>query len=162
MPGRGQEGEAGRIGCSRRGASFRPLPRGFAGGRRLLDLPVPTVPSRCSFRVNRAKRKDAGAPQPLGELMGRFLDRSGLTPKLEAAAAALDWPALVGPQIAAVTEALRVSEGTLFVAVASSAWMNELNMMRAELMRRINAGRREGRIRALVFVMGEGVPRGSG
>ena len=94
--------------------------------------------------------------------MGRFLDRSGLAPKLEAAAAALDWPALVGPQIAAVTEALRVSEGTLFVAVASSAWMNELNMMRAELMRRINAGRREGRIRALVFVMGEGVPRGSG
>jgi len=66
-----------------------------------------------------------------------------------------DWAGVVGPQIAAVTEALRVSEGTLLVAVANSVWMNELNMMRGELMRRINAGRKEGRIRSLVFVMGE-------
>lgn len=87
--------------------------------------------------------------------MGRFLSRSGLAPKVEAATAVTEWPALVGPQIAAVTEALRVSEGTLFVAVATSAWMMELNLMRAELMRRVNAGRKEGRIRTVVFVMAE-------
>jgi predicted nucleic acid-binding Zn ribbon protein len=89
--------------------------------------------------------------------MSRFLARSGLASKVEAAGAVLEWPGLVGPQIAAVTEALRVSEGTLFVAVANSAWMNELNMMRGELMRRVNAGRKEGRIRTLVFVMGENI-----
>jgi predicted nucleic acid-binding Zn ribbon protein len=90
--------------------------------------------------------------------VGRFLDRSGLAPKVEAAGAVQEWAGLVGPQIAAVTEALRVSEGTLIVAVANSAWMNELNMMRGELMRRVNAGRKEGRIRTLVFVMGEMQP----
>jgi predicted nucleic acid-binding Zn ribbon protein len=106
-----------------------------------------------------ARNRDSAAsqPQPLGDLMSRFLTRSGLAPKVEAAGAVLEWAGVVGPQIAAVTEALRVSEGALIVAVANSAWMNELNMMRAELMRRINAGRKEGRIRTLVFVMGENI-----
>jgi predicted nucleic acid-binding Zn ribbon protein len=105
--------------------------------------------------VTRARRPEATQPQPLGDLMSRFLDRSGLAPKVEAAGAVAEWPKLVGPQIAAVTRALRVSDGVLLVAVANSAWMNELNLMRAELMRRVNAGRGEGRIRTLVFVMAE-------
>ncbi len=63
------------------------------------------------------------------------------------------WPELVGPQIAAVTEPRRVSDGVLIVAVRSSAWMMELNMMKSELMRRINAGKTEGRVRQLIFVM---------
>jgi hypothetical protein len=37
--------------------------------------------------------------------------------------------------------------------VATSAWLMELNLMKGELMRRINAGRKEGRIRAIVFVI---------
>jgi len=92
----------------------------------------------------------------VGDLVARFLNRSGLAPKVEAASVVSEWPERVGPQIAAVTECLRVSEGTLFVAVSTSAWMMELNLMKAELMRRINAGKGEGRIRQLVFVMGEG------
>lgn len=67
-----------------------------------------------------------------------------------------EWPGRVGPQIASVTEPLRVSEGTLFVAVATSAWMMELNMLKAELLRHVNAGKREGRIEQIVFVMGSG------
>lgn len=105
--------------------------------------------------MSRTRNSSAGQPQTVGDLVGRFLSRSGLAPKVEAAGAVLEWPTLVGPQIAAVTEALRVTEGTLFVAVRTSAWMNELNMMRGELMRRVNAGRREGRIRMIMFVMGE-------
>lgn len=58
----------------------------------------------------------------------------------------------MGPGIAAVTHPLRVSEGTLFVAVQSSSWAMELTLMKPELMRRINAGKREGRIEQLVFL----------
>lgn len=94
------------------------------------------------------------SPQPLGDLLGRFLQKSGLAPKMEAAAVLTEWGERVGPQIAAVTEPLRVSEGTLFVAVATSAWMMELNLMKAELLARLNAGKRDGRIRQIVFVMG--------
>jgi predicted nucleic acid-binding Zn ribbon protein len=64
-----------------------------------------------------------------------------------------EWEELVGPGIAAVANPLRVSEGTLIVAVATSPWMMELNMMKGELMRRLNAGKRAGRIQQIVFVM---------
>ena len=111
--------------------------------------------------MTRIRDPRAGQPQSVGDLVSRFLDRSGLAPKVEAASIVTEWTEKVGPQISAVTEALRVSEGTLFVAVATSAWMMELNLMKGELMRRINAGKGEGRIRQLVFVMGNG-ERGTG
>ncbi len=65
-----------------------------------------------------------------------------------------EWQERVGPRIAAVTQALRVSEGTLFVSVSSSAWMMELDLMKGELLRHVNAGKGGGRIRQIVFLMG--------
>lgn len=92
-------------------------------------------------------------------MLARFLDRSGLAPRVEAAAVIPEWADRVGPAIAAVTEPLRVSDGTLMVAVSTSAWMMELNLMKAELMRHLNAGKAPsaaGRIEQIVFVMGGG------
>ena len=85
--------------------------------------------------------------------MLRFLSRTGLDAKVEAASVVPDWEALVGPQISAVTEPIRVSDGVLFVAVSTSAWMMELNLMKSALMRRLNAGKRVGRIEKIIFVM---------
>ena len=82
-----------------------------------------------------------------------YLRRKGLAAKVEAASVVPEWDELVGPGIAAVTRPLRVSEGTLFVAVKTSPWMMELNMMKADLMRRLNAGKGDGRIGQVVFVM---------
>ena len=106
--------------------------------------------------MSRIRDPHAGKPQPLGDLLARFLDRSGLAPKLEAAAVIPEWEQRVGPQIAAVTEPLRVSGGTLVVAVRTSAWLMELNLMKAELMRHLNAGKRDGRIEQIIFVMAGG------
>lgn len=100
-----------------------------------------------------SKRRTPGT-ELLGSVLDRYLDRSGMAGKVEAASVIPEWAELVGPQIAAVTEPQRVSEGTLFVAVATSAWMMELNLMKAELMRRLNAGKRDGRIEQVVFLMG--------
>ena len=113
-------------------------------------------PSPPRDAVKRTRDPNAGKPQPLGDLLTRFLDRSGLAPKIEAAAVIPEWADRVGPAIAAVTEPLRVSDGTLFVAVRNSAWMMELNLMKAELMRHVNAGQRGGRITQIVFVMAGG------
>ncbi|MBW3630104.1 MAG: DUF721 domain-containing protein [Gemmatimonadetes bacterium] len=96
----------------------------------------------------------AGKPQLVGDLLARVLHRKGLGAKLEAASVLTEWESLVGPQIAAVTRPQRVSEGVLFVAVTNSPWLMELNLMKADLMRRLNAGKGEGRIRQIVFVMG--------
>ena len=96
----------------------------------------------------------AGKPQLIGDLLARVLDRKGLSAKLEAVSVLIEWESLVGPQIAAVTRPHRVSDGVLFVGVANSPWMMELNLMKADLMRRLNAGKGDGRIRQIVFVMG--------
>ena len=98
-------------------------------------------------------RKTNAAPQPVGEVVARYLDRSGLAPKVAAATVLTDWPQLVGPQIAAVTTATGLQDDTLFVAVANSAWMMELNLMKGALIKRVNTGRREGRIEHIVFVI---------
>lgn len=103
--------------------------------------------------VSRTRDPSNGKPQALGDLLTRFLDRSGMGPKIEAAAVIPEWADRVGPAIAAVTEPIRVSDGTLFVAVRNSAWMMELNLMKADLMRHVNAGQRGGRIEQIVFVM---------
>ena len=89
----------------------------------------------------------------VGELLPTYLRRKGLTAKVEAASVLPEWEDLVGPGIAGVTRPIRVTEGTLFVAVKTSAWMMELTMMKGDLMRRLNAGKRDGRIEQLVFVM---------
>jgi len=114
--------------------------------------------------VNRTREPGTGKPQSVGDVLARFLDRSGLAPRVEAAAVIPEWAERVGPGIAAVTEPLRVSDGTLVVAVTTSAWLMELNLMKADLMRHLNAGKsaKAGRIEQIVFVIGNGEAGGSG
>jgi predicted nucleic acid-binding Zn ribbon protein len=109
--------------------------------------------------VNRTRDPHAGKPQAVGDVLARFLERTGMAPKVEAAAVIPEWADRVGPGIAAVTEPLRISDGTLVVAVSTSAWLMELNMMKADLMRHLNAGKAAkapGRIEQIIFVMGSG------
>jgi predicted nucleic acid-binding Zn ribbon protein len=104
-----------------------------------------------------------GQPQAVGDLVSRYLERAGIATKVEAASSLAEWSERVGPAIAAVTQPLRVSEGTLFVGVSTSAWLMELNLMKGDLMRHLNAGKGDGRIRQLVFVMmGEPDPAPAG
>jgi predicted nucleic acid-binding Zn ribbon protein len=83
-----------------------------------------------------------------------FLAKSGLGRRIAQAQVIPDWPRLVGPQIAAVTSPESVSpDGTLFVRVATSAWMNELQLMAPEIMARVNAGRGPGRIKTIRWLL---------
>ena len=97
----------------------------------------------------------------IGEVLAEFLARSGIGDRLAEARAVPEWAERVGPAIAAVTRPVAASRGTLVVAVRSSAWLMELHMMEREILRRLNAGREEGRIDRIRFVMdgGEPVPR---
>ncbi|MEO7962630.1 MAG: DUF721 domain-containing protein [Gemmatimonadaceae bacterium] len=84
-------------------------------------------------------------PEPIADLLARFLRASGIAGRIEQSRVLDQWPALVGAEIAAVTRPLSVSEdGTMFVAVRSHAWMSELTMMERELLESVNreAGRR--------------------
>jgi predicted nucleic acid-binding Zn ribbon protein len=78
-------------------------------------------------------------PRKLGDVMSDVLSRSGIADRVAQAAVIPAWRALVGPQIAKVTEPLSVTpQGTLFVAVTTNAWMTELSLMEPELLRRLN------------------------
>ena len=93
-------------------------------------------------------------PMAVGEVLEHYLTRSGLAKRLKQAQIIPDWAALVGPQIAAVTQPESVAlDGTLFVRVATSPWMNELQLMAPEIMARINAGRGAGRIRTIRWLL---------
>ena len=82
----------------------------------------------------------AAAPTSIGALLTGVLQQAGIEQRVAQAAVVPEWPALVGPRIAAVTEPLSVGgDGTLWVAVASHAWMTELSLLEPELLRSINA-----------------------
>ena len=85
--------------------------------------------------MSERKRK----PAKLDVALASYLEGAGLAARVEQAAVVPEWAALVGPQIARVTEPLSVTpDGTLFVAVSTNAWMNELSLMEPELLRALN------------------------
>src|SRR5207245_1120532 len=89
-----------------------------------------------AFLAKRAPRSERNqrCPVAVGEALRGYLARSGLGKRLGQAQVIPEWPDLVGPQIAAVASPESVSpDGTLFVRVVTSAWMNELQLMTPEI-----------------------------
>jgi len=79
-----------------------------------------------------------GGPRPLGALVPA-LTRPAFKRKSPAGAQIMaDWPALVGPALAAVTQPLRLASGTLTLACAGPVAM-ELQHLAPQLAARINA-----------------------
>lgn len=78
-------------------------------------------------------------PETLGDVLSGFLESSGLAERVEQAGVLPEWGALVGAQIAAVTEPQSVgADGTLWVAVRTHAWMSELQLLEPQLLERLN------------------------
>jgi predicted nucleic acid-binding Zn ribbon protein len=93
-------------------------------------------------------------PVAVREALQSYLARTGLERRLAQAQVVPEWPRLVGPQIAKVTEPESVTaDGTLFVRVATSVWMTELQLMAPEIMARLNAGRGPGRIKTIRWLL---------
>ncbi len=79
-------------------------------------------------------------PAKVGDVLASVLERAGLTERMAQASVIPEWGALVGAQIASVTEPVSLQrDGTLVVAVRSHAWMTELSLMEPELLRALNA-----------------------
>ena len=109
---------------------------------------------RTGVARKRSGRKDP--PERIGGLVGTMLTRLGIAEKVERASVIADWEGLVGPHLARVSRPVRVRGETLFVEVESASWRMELSMMRPQLMRKLNAGKRTGRIEKIVFVQADG------
>ncbi len=79
-------------------------------------------------------------PSALSDVLAGVLQDAGIADRIEQAAIIPEWPAIVGAQIAAVTEPQSIAaDGTLFVHVTTNAWMTELSLLEPELLRALNA-----------------------
>ena len=93
-------------------------------------------------------------PAPLREALDACIARRGLEKRFDLANAIEAWPEAVGPQIAAVTQALGVTQdGVLTVRVATHGWATELGLMTPRILARLN-GSKAGRIRHVRWFVG--------
>lgn len=94
-------------------------------------------------------------PTRLGDVLGGVLQQHGLGDQIKRMAVLDLWPEVVGEHIAAVTRARSVSDATLVVEVRSSGWLMELNMMKGDLLGRLNERLADVPLERLVFVLAE-------
>jgi predicted nucleic acid-binding Zn ribbon protein len=89
-----------------------------------------------SGRGSERRRK----PERVADVLAGYLKESGLAARVDQAAVIPEWAALVGAQVAAVTQPRSVTpDGTLFVFVTTNAWMTELSLLEPELLRALNS-----------------------
>lgn len=62
------------------------------------------------------------------------LQHHGLSDEIRGQRVLAEWTELVGPKVAARTRPEGISERVLYVEVATSAWLQELNMLKAQLL----------------------------
>jgi predicted nucleic acid-binding Zn ribbon protein len=86
-------------------------------------------------------------PRAIGGAIGAFAQR--LAPATPLAEVQRAWAAAVGPTIAAQAEPTAEREGVLTVTCSSAVWAQELDLMSAELVTRINAAVGAEVVRAL-------------
>jgi len=85
-----------------------------------------------------AARRPKGNLEPLAQLLGDAMRSTGLGKRLQEYQAVEAWPEVVGELVAEHSKATSIREGTLFVDVTSSVWMQELQLLRGEIIERLN------------------------
>lgn len=94
-------------------------------------------------------------PQQIGDVLSDVLEDAGVLRQFERLGVLDMWPEIVGERVAAVTHARSVDDTALVVEVRSSAWLMELNMMKGDLLERVNEHATETPMDRLVFVLAE-------
>ncbi len=89
----------------------------------------------------------------LRDALDAYVSRAGLKRRLDQASVIPEWPELVGPKIAEVaTPQVVLRGGVLVVTVNSSAWIQELQLMSPEILKKL--GQRGKKISRIVWRMG--------
>ena len=94
-------------------------------------------------------RRRKGHPEQVGEALGRLTRALGIGKALDDYGVLVG--SVVGERIAAVTAALRMENGVLFVSVTTAPWRAELSMQRHEIIRKINAAVGKDVVREIRF-----------
>ena len=85
------------------------------------------------------------------ELLGRY----NLATEYQTQRVLLLWETIVGPRIAKLSRAERISRGTLWVSVASPTVSQELSFLKSQYITRLNTSAGEDIIHQIRFVPGQ-------
>lgn len=91
----------------------------------------------------------------VGDVLAEVLEKKGLLKQVERAGLVEEWPDRVGEKISSVTRAVSVDGRRMVVEVRSSGWLMELNLMKREILARLNEGRSDAPIERIIFVLSE-------
>jgi predicted nucleic acid-binding Zn ribbon protein len=108
-----------------------------------------TVPDEDTDGVHRIRR-----PTPVGDSLGAFLDRRGWGERLRAATAWNHWDDMVGADLSARCEPVRLAGGTLVVRAESQVWATQLRYMLPQLKARVEEVLGEGSVTDIRVVVG--------
>ena len=76
--------------------------------------------------------------EPISGVLPALLRDLGLEAGIMGWRAVREWPDAVGPRVARRARAVSFQEGTLIVEVEGSAWLQELSMLKRDLVRQVN------------------------
>lgn len=73
----------------------------------------------------------------IGDILPSILKAAGLDKKLREREVLSFWPEVVGEDVAARTQAVKIHKGVLYVHVSHSAWMQELHFIEKEIIEKL-------------------------
>jgi predicted nucleic acid-binding Zn ribbon protein len=102
-------------------------------------------------------------PTPVGETLGAFVRRRGWDERLRGATAWSRWEDIVGAELAARCEPVRIAGGTLLVRAENQVWATQLRYLTAQMLDNAERVLGPGTVREVRIVVGplEGAPTDS-
>ena len=104
--------------------------------------------SRAPF-FQRQKREHMKA---LGKAIDELVDRLGIGRKVREYEAVLQWGLIVGEKVAGISAATGIQKGVLIVRVRTAPWRNELNLLKPEIIRKMNEALGEEIVKDIRFL----------
>jgi hypothetical protein len=89
--------------------------------------------------MKRARRPPMRRAARAGDLLGGLLAGWGLDERMHQYQALLIWDEVVGPQIAARTKPEKIRDGVLEVCVDQPTWMQQLQLLKPQILAKLNA-----------------------
>jgi len=105
--------------------------------------------------MSRARRPRMVRAARAGDLLGGLLQGLGLSERMVQYRAVLLWNEVVGPQIAARTRPERIRDGILEVSVDQPVWMQQLQLLKPQLLGKLNAQLGEAPLRDIFLKRGK-------
>ena len=109
--------------------------------------------------MSRIRRPPMRRAAQAGDLLDALLAGWGLTERLRQYRSLLIWDEVVGPQIAAHTRPEKIRDGVLEVCVDQPTWMQQLQLLKPQILAKLNARLGDGALREIFLKRGKAAPR---